>query len=103
MSGSSSIVLAFGPISDVSLGMPEILVSSKTDLTIGTSGGVDIADVIGGVELVKIVEDRGIMIWESKVPKQLVWGRGGMEVIIIVEVMGEDVVSGGLNGGGVEN
>lgn len=48
--------------SDVLPGMPKVLISSKTDLIIGTSGGVEIVEVEGMVESVKIRVENGIEI-----------------------------------------
>lgn len=39
--------------------MPEVCISSETDLNTRTSGGVDVDDVVEILESVNIVEERG--------------------------------------------
>lgn len=62
-----------------------------------TYGGVETGVIIGGVDSVKIVEVNGMEIWGSEIPTEIFGGRGGIEEIGIVEVMGED---GGVTGEG---
>ena len=47
--------------------MPEVCISSETDLNTQTSGGVDVDDVVEILELLKIVEERGTEIVGSEV------------------------------------
>ena len=47
--------------------MPDVCISSETDLNIGTSGGFETVDVVGIMESVKIREERGIEIMGSEV------------------------------------
>lgn len=95
-------MVAFGPTSYVLPEIPEVWISSKMYLIIGTSGGIETDDVVETVESVKMGEERGIHTWGSNVLIELVGGRGWIDVIRIMEVIGEVVIYdvGGVNEGG---
>lgn len=81
--------------------MLEVCISSKTDLITVTSDGFETGDVVGVVEPLNIGEDRWIEIRGREIPTELVGGRGGMNDIEIMDVVGEDVIVkvGGVTGG----
>lgn len=55
-------LFTFAPVSDMLTLMSEALVASVMDLSIGTSGGVVMDEVVGGVVSVKMVEVNGTKI-----------------------------------------
>lgn len=55
-------VLTFAPVSDTLTLMYEPLSASGMDLTIGTSSGVVMDEVVGGVESINMVEVNGTEI-----------------------------------------
>lgn len=83
-------VWTFSPVSDTLTLKSEALVTSGMDLTIGTSGGVEIEEVVGGVESVKIVEVKGMEIRGSKIPTKIFGRSGGMDDIGMEFMIGDN-------------
>lgn len=60
-------ILTFALASDALTGMPDVCISSKTNLNTGTSGRVDTVEVVGIVDSVKIIKERGTKSMGSEI------------------------------------